>query len=162
MQMNCQTNRSGKLCKLGDDSRTFRRVSFLNHPECIHVFIARGCRRASLALNCSVFVVNSTYLWRSGLGRSHNFIYFKTAAQLPFLRWPTFKQALPHFLRLVAKPGAVGEIQRQTGFRQGILCLLVIRHERGGAVHVVKDLEGEEEMYLCSSNHSASKWSDAA
>lgn len=65
------------------------------------------------------------------------------------LSWPTFKQALPHFLCLIAEPGAIGEIQREAGFRQRILHLLVVHHERGRAVHGAKDLEGEEEMHLC-------------
>lgn len=65
------------------------------------------------------------------------------------LSWPTFKQALPHFFCLVAKPSAVGEIQWEAGFRQRILRLLVVHHERGGAVHGAKDLEVEEEMHLC-------------
>lgn len=58
---------------------------------------------------------------------------------------PTFKQALPHFLCLVAKPGAVGEIEREAGFRQRVLRLLVVHHEGGRAVHGAQNLQGEEE-----------------
>lgn len=157
MQMSCQTNRGAKLWKLGDDSRTFKRDHFLNHPEWIHVFTARGCRRATLSPDGNVFVANTTYPRHGGSAGSHNFISLRTNAQLPLLWRPTLEQALPHFFRLVAKPGAVGEIQRQAGFWQGVLDLLVVDHERGGAMHVVKDLEGKEHMHVCSSSGSAPK-----
>lgn len=73
------------------------------------------------------------------------------------LSCPTFKQALPHFLGLIAKPGAVGEIQREAGFRQRVLRLPVVHLQRGGAVHGAENLEGREEnVVLCYSSHSIS------
>lgn len=113
------------------------------------MFIARGC-------------IASTELQRLCGKLYLPLVVWASHAVSPFLWRPTFKHALPHFLRFVAKPAAVGEIQRQTGFRQGILYLLVIRHKRGGALHVVKNLEGEEEIHLRSSSRSAPKWSEAA
>lgn len=58
---------------------------------------------------------------------------------------PTFLQTPSHFLRLVAQPRAVGEIQGQAGFRERVLRLLVIQHQPGGAVHGALDLQGEQE-----------------
>lgn len=59
----------------------------------------------------------------------------------------TFKQALPHFLRLKAEPCAVGEIQREAGFRQRVLRFLVVHHKSGGAVHGAENLEGSKRKY---------------
>lgn len=67
------------------------------------------------------------------------------AARAGFHRGPTFLQTPSHFVRLVAQPRAVGEIQGQAGFRERVLRLLVIQHQPGGAVHGALDLQGEQE-----------------
>lgn len=111
----------------------------------VYIFICRP-ENASDSLNWSVLLTNSAFLWSSGLG-----CLFREKYTNFLLSWPTFKQALPHFFCLIAQPGAVGKIQRETRLRQRVLCFLVIHHQFDGAVHGAENLHSEKEANFCFS-----------
>lgn len=121
--------------------------------EGIHVrvfleILTRGLGKATVSLNCGLSLKLTSPL-KQRFRLFKQFHLFEDKYTTSLLSRPTFKQALPHFLRLIPKPGAVGEIEREAGFRQRVLRLLVVHHESGGAVHGAQNLQGEEEMHFC-------------